>query len=103
MALTFTKSASGVMGDKRYWYGLVTFDNSYPTGGETITAADFEMTNLQVVYPSGTTVATKRVAWAFTTGKLMIFVEDGTSGIEAQAGSTSDQSAVVVPVLALGE
>lgn len=41
MALTFTKDKEGVAGDLRYWSGTVTFDSSYPTGGEAILASDF--------------------------------------------------------------
>lgn len=41
MGLTFTKSKEGVAGDLRYWAGTITFDDSYPTGGEAITAANF--------------------------------------------------------------
>jgi hypothetical protein len=41
MALTFTKQKEGVVGDLRYWAGTITFDASYPTGGEAIVAGDF--------------------------------------------------------------
>lgn len=41
MALTFSKDKEGVAGDLRYWSGTITFDSSYPTGGEAITASNF--------------------------------------------------------------
>lgn len=41
MALAFASQKEGVAGDLRYWSGTITFDSSYPTGGEAITAANF--------------------------------------------------------------
>lgn len=106
MALTFTKDAEGVMGDRRYWMGRVAFDSSYPTGGEAVAASDFgfDVSLDSVIVGAGSAlVFTKIVRWDPSTSKLTIGVEDGTSGIEAQAGSTSDQSGVVdVPIVAFG-
>lgn len=106
MALTFTKAAAGVMGDKRFWAGTVAFDTSYPTGGEAVVAGDFEFsTSVEwVLVDSGSAlVFTKIVRYDPSTGKLTVGIEDGTSGIEAQAGSTSDQSGIVdVQIMAFG-
>jgi hypothetical protein len=106
MALTFTKQASGVMGDKRYWLGTVAFDSSYPTGGEAVAKGDLEMPieiEGVLVGAASSLVFTKKVSWDASTSKLVVGVEDGTSGIEAQAGSTSDQSGVVdVQIFAIG-
>ena len=107
MALTIGKTSSGVMGDKRYFIGTVAFDSSYPTGGEAVTAASLEFQSAIdgfIVGSGSALVATKRVAWDPSTSKLTIMVEDGTSGIEAEAANTSDQSGVVdVPFIAFGE
>ena len=85
---------------------LVTFDNSYPTGGEAIVAADLGLTTLREVI-SVMTVAplpfTSTVKWDRPNSKLFISVEDGTSGVNAEAGSASDQSAVIALVMAIGE
>jgi len=37
MALTYAPAKRGSAGDLRYWIGTITFDSSYPTGGESIT------------------------------------------------------------------
>ena len=103
MALTFTKNHSGVVGNRRVWRGTITFDSSYPTGGEAVAASDFEF-NLTVdhVAVGSCDDAKYHAAWDQTNSKIILYVEDGTSGIEAQCGSTSDQSAVKVTVEATG-
>lgn len=107
MALTFAKTASGVMGDKRYYIGTVAFDNSYPTGGEAVTAANLEFqsaVDAVIINAQSSLVPTKVVSYDPSTGKLVINVEDGTSGIMAEAGNASDQSGVVdVQFIAFGE
>jgi len=40
MALTVTMDSNSVQGNKKVVYGRIAFDSSYPTGGETFTAAD---------------------------------------------------------------
>lgn len=107
MALTFTKNSSGVMGDKRYWAGTVAFDASYPTGGEAVAASDFDSISTSVEFvmvgAQSSLVPTKVVSYDPSTAKLVINVEDGTSGISAEAGNASDQSGVVdVQILAFG-
>ncbi|MEE9125353.1 MAG: hypothetical protein V3U14_12820 [candidate division NC10 bacterium] len=106
MALTFTKTAAGVAGDKRYWFGTVAFDSSYPTGGEAVAVGDFEMElaiDALLVGSGSALVFTKIVRFDPSTSKLTVGVEDGTSGIEAQAGSTSDQSGLVdIPLAVWG-
>ena len=105
MALTLTKTADGVMGDRRYWIGVVAFDASYPTGGEAIAAADLGFENqIDAVLAGGSDQATFRPVWDPSAGTLMLFIEDGTSGIEAEAGNTTDQSAVTdIQVVAFGQ
>ena len=106
MALTFTKQAAGVIGDKRYWLGTVAFDSSYPTGGEALTAANFEFqvaVEGVLVGASSSLVFTKKVSFDPSTDKLVIGVEDGTTGIEAEAANASNQSGVVdVQIFAIG-
>lgn len=95
MALTFNKAHTGVVGDHRVWHGSIAFDSSYPTSGEFVFPADVGFSTIYTIIPAQPSVASKRVAVsAFNT--LTIWVEDGTSGIEAQAANASDQSGVVV-------
>ncbi len=107
MALTLTETTQGVMGSIRFWLGTIAFDSSYPTGGEALAASDVPgmSTSVQgVLVDSGSAgVATKRIVWDPSAAKFVIFVEDGTSGIEAEAANTSDQSGVVdVQVMVFG-
>lgn len=103
MALTLTKSYSGVVGNRRVWRGTATFDSSYVTGGELLTPADFGFkTTIEHVTVGSTDDASQRAVWVPATGALKLYVEDGTSGIEAEEGSTDDASAVVVHLEASG-
>lgn len=99
MALTLTKTKSGVVGDQRYWMGVVAFDSSYPAGGEALAASDINEGWTQinhVMVDSGSAgVATKRVVWDESAETLVIFIENGASGIEAEAADASNQSGVV--------
>jgi hypothetical protein len=84
----------------------VTFDNSYPTGGEVVTAAQLGLTTLREVIAVETLAPlakTKTAVFDRTNTKLFISVEDGTTGVNAEAGSASDQSAVICLVTAIGE
>lgn len=110
MALTFSEAADAlrpfhVVGDLKLKFVRVTFDNSYPTGGEAISPSDFGMSRIVFVSPGAISdVATKHVRWVEAAGahKLQIMVEDGTSGISAEAANASDQSAVDVNVMVFG-
>lgn len=56
MALTFAKlspSPDTVWGNKRVKFRKVTFDSSYPTGGEAVAAADFGLKQLGSVIVQG--------------------------------------------------
>lgn len=106
MALTFTKQKEGVAGDLRYWTGTITFDSSYPSDGEAVTAANFgfgstiyildigsddglmfqfDRTNLKikVLYPTGGGAAAPT-----TVG------QPSSAGTTAAGGSTIQGSAV---------
>jgi len=83
-------------------YASVTFDASYPTGGEILAASDFGLRGISSVTAGGADDATYHATYVRSTGGLKLFVEDGTTGIEAEAANASDQSAVVVPVIVTG-
>lgn len=107
MALTITEQDQGVFGDQRYWIGTVAFDSSYPTGGEALAASDIPgmSTSIRAVFvgAQSSLVPTKVVSWDPSTAKLVVNVEDGTTGISAEAANESDQSGVVdVQMLVLG-
>jgi hypothetical protein len=108
MALTITQATNAqrpnnVLGDLIACFRTVTFDSSYPTGGEAITAADFGLqTIVWINVNAQSDVLTKHVRWDQAASKLFIAIEDGTSGIEAQAGNGTDQSLVSVQLMVLG-
>jgi len=92
------------VGDQYVVHATYTFDDSYPTGGEVLSAAEFGLTTINNVHvTSSGNVATKRVTYVPSTGALLVFVEDGTTGIEAQAANTSDQSALSCQVAVYGK
>lgn len=106
MALTFT-DASGdlrpqhVLGDLKVRFCTVTFDSSYPTGGEAIAASDFGMTRIIFisVNAASSASATKSVAWDQANSKLMVYTDGGTP---AEASDASDQSALTVQLAVFG-
>lgn len=108
MALTVTKvlNLNRAQEDGTVVYGGVydvTFDASYPTGGETLAATDIDedASNVEAVFVQNASgVISKQVRWDEAADKLMVFVEDGTSGIHAQAANASDQSTLTVSILA---
>lgn len=110
MALTIAQAADTIrpyhiMGDLKAVPRKVTFDSSYPTGGEAISPSDFGLGRIVWVQVNAVTdVATKEVQWVDAAGahKLKIMVEDSISGIAAEAANASDQSAVSVHVLVYG-
>lgn len=103
MALTYTESdRGGHIGRLRTWVGTITFDSSYPTGGEAIDAGQFGMSSIVTLIVGSTDEAGISARWDQANSKIILFDEDNTSGIEAQFANTGDASGVVVTVLVLG-
>lgn len=100
MALTWTVLHNGWAGDSYYTSFTVQFDNSYPTGGESISAGDFQtimpkvmaptISNVQRFYTEPATSA-KYAVLDRTNSKLMLFTNGST-----EAGNASDQSSVTL-------
>lgn len=108
MALTVTELASITPsvrpGDqpKALVFATVTFDSSYPTGGEAIAASDFSSVgSVDSLVVSQTTVA--GIDAVYSGGKILLYDEDNTSGIAAQVADTTDMSATAVDVVVIGE
>jgi hypothetical protein len=101
MALTITKvtGADTTFGNKRIKTRDITFDSSYPTGGEALTAADVGLTKIDNVLSVGTATNSAgtlahNVRYDFTNSKLQAF-ETGAAvdGPHKEATSTADLSA----------
>jgi len=92
MALSVTETTKTVFGDKRVVFAQVTFDSSYPTGGEAVSASDFPSISTaieEVAVLSSSPAGTEVVVYDRANTKLLVFTADGT-----QASNASDQSGV---------
>ncbi len=102
MALTFTKTADGVMGDHRFWAGVVAFDaDTFPTGGELVTAANFGFqisVEWVLVGVHSALVTTRTVGYDPSTKKLVVIIQDSTPAESAE----SEVAIVDVPIMAFG-
>lgn len=76
MAITHNNLVSTVIGNKRFKFVETTFDSSYPTGGESITAADFDLTSIDAVVvlgASGVAAAGRFFQWDRANSKLLAY------------------------------
>lgn len=82
----------------------VTFDDSYPTGGESLTAADLGIAgpgnagSIEYLEASQKGVASRYVEYDYAAAKLKLF-----TGLGTEAANASDQSAIVVRVFATAQ
>lgn len=101
MAVSVTINDRDVWGSHQVRWATVTFDASYPTGGEAVTAADFqlaELKNVLVAAPSIDDEALNSALWDAANSKILVVDAAG-----AQEGNTTDLSATTVEVIALGK
>ncbi len=94
MALTFEKASDGVHGHQRFWQGKITFDSSYPTGGEAIAASDFGLSFLTSLVLTPATIQ-HRVLWDSDNSKLQV-VTDSLGSELANGGDASSVEAQIV-------
>jgi len=101
MAATTSITYDGVWGDVKSALVEVTFDSSYPTGGEAVdfaTALDwYSITAVLPVSSSGGIIP----VWDATNSLLMAFYQDGTTEF-GQVSSTDDLSAETATCLVIG-
>lgn len=110
MAATVTPSFSGnsfdVWGKRKVYTARITFDSSYPTGGEAVNLKQFGLPG----HDACTYIFSQRApltgAYNFvydrTNQKLLVFWADGTAvaaGALPEVANTTDLSALVVDVL----
>lgn len=97
MGLTIAPVKSYVTGDRRTVIADVTFDSSYPTGGEALTASDLGLTGT-LTYVNAAPAPTGHVCpYDRTNSKLMAF--NGTTEI----ANTTDLSTVTTRLMAIGK
>jgi hypothetical protein len=111
MALTFASENREVgFGHQRQVTVSVTFDNSYPTGGEAVTAGDFGLSVIEDVIVHGPAAnaagtAGLPVHYNRSTGKLQLFRVDAANvGIVnlQEAANAFDASLFTVRLTVLG-
>lgn len=103
MALTVAVVKRNVVGAQREVIADVTFDNSYPTGGEAFSPRDLDLSQpstatfhfLDVGMNDATIADQRLVEYDYTNSKLVV-----RTAVNTEATNASDQSAVKVRVLA---
>lgn len=111
MALTLgLPEKSGVLGDLKYQVRTVTFDNSYPTAGEALTAADLGLSDIIALFDLGPAVAstpiTRKVDLRYddVNAKLQAYGSVAVATeFEAETANTTDLSTVINRILVLGK
>lgn len=110
MALTLAavSGANYVSGNKKVKVWDVTFDASYPTDGESLTASDVGLKKIQQVLPHGVamnTAATSAVpvGYDFTNSKLLAFeTGDTVSTVLDEVGNTESLDTYKVRITFIG-
>lgn len=91
-----------VPGSRKESYGVVSFDSSYPTGGEAFTPGAFGLSRLdwlQVASGQGYVAV-----WdgSVSAPKILMYRQNETTGALAQVPNATDLSTVTVRVRAVG-
>lgn len=124
MPLTVTNVATDNMKGMKVGVIDVTFDSSYPTGGETLdlsTSGSLGANGYGTLYsvgviegpyastgaPIAQTLCSKiqydfAAGRAVATGLLFALAEDGTSGVTTEVADTTDLSTVICRLLVIG-
>ncbi len=95
-------------GQKGFKRAVVTFDNSYPDGGEPISAADLGLSTIDSMWVTAredfSVAGGYVVEWDKTAGTLRVLATGAAAGavLDEEAAAT-DLSALVVTVLAYGK
>lgn len=109
MALTITSVKKSVWGDRRVHIATITFDASYPAGGESLTAADLGFSHsLEAVFCEGLAAKNDEtlavgVKYDYTASKLVAYeTAAAAEGPLAQVDDTESLASYEVRVLAIG-
>lgn len=110
MSLTLTHKRSAVWGNKRARTYEVTFDDSYPTAGESLTASDVGLRVIEDVFPEG--IASNSdgtggtlgapVRYDYSSAKLQAFESAADGDPLDETGSTNSLANYMVQVTFLG-
>ncbi|HZA18978.1 MAG TPA: hypothetical protein VE645_19210 [Pseudonocardiaceae bacterium] len=107
--LPITGRKSYISGNRDVVMRTITFDSSYPTGGEALTPADFGLKVLDEVRPHGSFRAAANtsaieVSYDYTNQKLIAFWGNaGTASVQPEVTNTTDLSTYSGRVTAVGQ
>ena len=109
MALTLTKISAYTSGNKRHRVYDVTFDSSYPTGGESLTAADVNLRKIEQPSVPGPATATRGgttgvlATYDYTNSKLQAFWGNaGTASVLPEVTDTTNVATQICRITAIG-
>lgn len=95
MALTTSVLTRVSIGTKRMIVARVTFDSSYPTGGETLNLSDIGMRDVECILTDG--AEGYHLKWDKTNSKLLVY-----SSAATQVTNATDLSALDAVVAFIG-
>ena len=82
----------------------ITFDSSYPTGGESLTAADLGMLTVEYLEAVQTGAASRRVEYVYATSLLKLYaLAEGAPNTYAEVANASDQSTITCRIFGIGD
>ena len=106
MALTITvpgnaSDMTGVPGNNKYVIKTCTFDSSYATGGEALTATTLGLEQIHIIVLSMENSGYVP-QYDYTNSKIALYEAGADAAILDEVANTTDVSAVKVRVLAFG-
>jgi hypothetical protein len=107
MALTFLDVVANVDLDQGLAFRVikVTLDNSYPTGGEAVTAAQCQLASITsaiVMQDAGADTNSVRATWDHTNLKIMCWRTDQVDDFQEQIPNATDLSTVTLYMWVVG-
>lgn len=96
MAVTAADVSRSILRNKRFVVSTITFDSSYPTGGEAFTASDLGLGTVDFITFAGN--GANDVVWDRANNKLKVFV--ASTGVEV--ANATNLSTLAVDVFAVG-
>ena len=97
MALSSADIKRTVFGNKRIVIATLTFDSSYPTGGESLTPAMVGLSSIDSVLCFPHQTATRIATYDHTNAKVLLY-----TALSTEAANASDQSTITIQVLVVG-
>ena len=104
MALAITVIKRPAMPAGKAVVATITFDSSYPTGGEPLTAADLGMLNVEWLVVEQKGAASRIIEYDHANAKLKLyFLVEGAPNTFGEVTNASDQSTISCRIHAIGD